>query len=233
MEIGFDVISDLRLSPNDTFKWTNKATSLYCIVAGNVSADTRTIIQTLGHLSKFYKGVFYIPGTLEYESISDIEYRNEELIAICELMDNVVILLHNVVIIDGVAIVGINGWGELPEDYDIENIQRLHEREDDYLYLTKTVEKLQRHLDVKKIVVASSVVPKKELYFGQLEENHLTPMIPKFESCILEDTEHKISHWIFGTYDNIVDITIDNINYVNNSYYGRKNYWAKRIAITL
>jgi hypothetical protein len=35
MKIGFDLISDLNLSPNDSFNWENKATSLYCIIAGN------------------------------------------------------------------------------------------------------------------------------------------------------------------------------------------------------
>jgi hypothetical protein len=231
MEIGFDVISDLRLSPNDSFKWNNKATSLYCIVAGNLSSDTRTIIQTLGHLSKCYQGVFYIPGPLEYQDIEDVEYKTEELIAICELLDNVAILYHNVAMIDGVAVVAINGWGELPEEYNVENIQRLHEREDDYVYLIKAIEKLQKHLDVKKIVIASSIVPKKQLYFGQVTETDLTPMVPKFESCLLEDTEHKVSHWIFGTYDNVVDVTLNEINYVNNPCYTRKNYWPKRITV--
>lgn len=232
MEIGFDVISDLRLSPNDSFKWNNKATSLYCIVAGNVSADTRTIIQTLSHLSKFYLGVFFVPGNLEYENFTDIEYRTEELTAICEMLSNVTILYRKVAIIDGIAVVGINGWGELPEEYAVENIQRLHEREDDYLYLRKTIEKLQRHLDVKKIVIASSIVPKKELYFGQAPDNDLTPMIPKFDNCLEADTEHKVSNWIYGSYDNVVDITLNDINYVNNSHLS-KNYWAKRISINI
>jgi hypothetical protein len=177
--------------------------------------------------------VFYIPGTLEYQDIDDVEYRTEELVAICDLLDNVSILYHNVAILDGVAVIAINGWGELPEDYQVQNIQKLHEREDDYLYLVKSIEKLQRHLDVKKIVVVSSIVPKKELYFGQDPSTNLTPLIPKFHNCLQEDTEHKVSHWIFGTYENIVDVTLDNINYVNNSYYARKNYWAKRVLVKI
>ena len=51
--IGFDLISDLNLSPEDSFNWEGKATSLYCIIAGNISEDLRTIKQTLSHLSKF------------------------------------------------------------------------------------------------------------------------------------------------------------------------------------
>ena len=229
MEIGFDVISDLCLSPNDSFKWTNKATSLYCIVAGNVSSDTRTIIQTLGHLAKYYQGVFYIPGRLEYEGHEDIQTRTEELAAICDYLDNVAILYHNVAMIDGVAVAGVNGWGNLPEEYSLDNIQRLHEREDDLLYLYKTVERLQVHMDVKKIVLVSSAVPRKDLYFGQLPEYVET--MPTLSSCVDYDTEKKVSHWVFGTYDNVVDITINNINYVNNTYYSSRNYWAKRITV--
>lgn len=229
MEIGFDVISDLCLSPNDNFKWTNKATSLYCIVAGNVSSDTRTIIQTLGHLAKYYQGVFYIPGRLEYEGFDDIDMRTEELAAICDHLDSVAILHHNVAMIDGIAVVGVNGWGSLPEDYNLTNIQMLHEREDDLLYLYKTIERLQVHMDVKKIIVASSAVPRKDLYFGQLPE-HVETM-PTLSSCAQFDTEKKLSHWVFGTYENVVDVTVNDINYINNAYVKSRNYWAKRVTI--
>jgi hypothetical protein len=229
MEIGFDVISDLCLSPNDNFKWTNKATSLYCIVAGNISSDTRTIIQTLGHLAKYYQGVFYIPGRLEYEGFDDLEMRTEELAAICDHLDSVAILHHNVAMIDGIAVVGVNGWGSLPEDYNLTNIQMLHEREDDLLYLYKTIERLQVHMDVKKIIVASSAVPRKDLYFGQLPE-HVETM-PTLSSCAQFDTEKKLSHWVFGTYENVVDVTVNDINYINNAYVKSRNYWAKRVTI--
>ena len=229
MEIGFDVISDLCLSPNDNFKWTSKATSLYCIVAGNISSDTRTIIQTLGHLAKYYQGVFYIPGRLEYEGFDDLEMRTEELAAICDHLDSVAILHHNVAMIDGIAVVGVNGWGSLPEDYNLTNIQMLHEREDDLLYLYKTIERLQVHMDVKKIIVASSAVPRKDLYFGQLPEYVET--MPTLSSCAQFDTEKKLSHWVFGTYENVVDVTVNDINYINNAYVKSRNYWAKRVTI--
>ena len=58
-DIGFDVIGDLNLSINDSFNWENKATSLYCIVAGNISTNLRVVRQTLLHLGQFYQGVFY------------------------------------------------------------------------------------------------------------------------------------------------------------------------------
>lgn len=62
MKIGFDVISDLNLGPDEQFSWEGKATSLYCIIAGNISNDLRTIHQILLHLSHFYQGVFYTAG---------------------------------------------------------------------------------------------------------------------------------------------------------------------------
>jgi hypothetical protein len=231
MEIGFDVINDLCLGPEDTFKWINKATSLYCIVAGNISSDTRTIIHTLSHISKQYINVFYVPGTLEYEGIEDIDYRTEELIAICEHIGNVTMLYHNLAIIDGVAIIGANGWGPLPEDYTITNIQKLHEREDDFLYLLSAIEKLQYHLDVKKIIVVTSTVPKKDLYFKQEPDN--LELSTKLVTCLQKDTENKTSHWIFGTYKNVVDTTINGVNYINNPYTKSKHYWPKRININL
>ena len=87
------------------------------------------------------------------------------------------------------------------------------------------------HLDVKKIVIASNAVPKKDLFFGQLPEYIET--MPRLSSCSQFDTEKKISNWVFGTYENVVDITIDNVNYVNNPYFKSRNYWAKRITVKI
>jgi hypothetical protein len=82
--IGFDLISDLNLSPEDSFNWEGKATSLYCIIAGNISEDLRTIKQTLLHLSKFYQGIFYTLGSLEYHHTIDVHKRTEEIHKICK-----------------------------------------------------------------------------------------------------------------------------------------------------
>ena len=109
-EVGFDYISDLFLSPDESFNWENKATSLYCIVAGNISSDLRTLYQTLAHLGKHYQGVFYIPGILEYETTDSITIRTEEIISIVSNIKNVCLLHQHVAIVDGIAIVGINGW---------------------------------------------------------------------------------------------------------------------------
>jgi hypothetical protein len=108
-DIGFDVISDLYLDPNDSFSWENKATSLYCIVAGNLSANIRTVTQVLLHLSTKYQGVFFIPGKLEYENSDDYNLRSLELATIGDSIPNLMMLHQNAVVIDGVDILGSNG----------------------------------------------------------------------------------------------------------------------------
>ena len=122
MTIGFDVISDLNLSSEDSFNWEGKATSLYCIIAGNISNDLRTIHQTLLHLSRFYQGVFYTLGSLEYDGVIDIDKRTEDLGRLCRTIKNVAVLHHHVVIIDGIAIAGANGWygNTIPSDLETE-----------------------------------------------------------------------------------------------------------------
>lgn len=230
MEISFDIISDLKLGPEDSFNWEGKATSLYCLLPGNISSDLRTVLQTLAHLSKLYQGVFYIPGTLEYEGADDIDVRTEHLLNICSKIKNLAVLHHNVVLIDGVAVLGANGWGENSDNYNLgKKIQVDSARLIDASYLFKAIEKLQRHLDVKKIVIVTSAVPNKELFFGQ-EPAYVEYTLP-LKSSLISDTESKVTHWVFGTYDKDVDTTVDGINYVNNCYLNKNPYWAKRINI--
>ena len=230
MEIGFDVISDLNLSPEESFNWEGKSTSLYCIVAGNVSSDLRTVLQTLAHLSKQYQGVFYTPGSLEYEDCDDINARTHDILSVCSKIHNLAVLHHNVVIIDGVAILGANGWGkDLLQEDDMAHSQIDMHRMEDTAYLHKSLEKLQRHLDVKKILVVSSAVPHRNLYFNE-EPEFISGILPLVASLV-SDTESKVSNWVFGIHEKIVDTTINNINYCNNPYLKRNPYWAKRVTV--
>ena len=230
MKIGFDIISDLNLGPDEHFDWEGKATSLYCIIAGNISNDLRTIHQILLHLSHFYQGVFYTAGTLEYEGASHIPTRTNELYTLCKTIRNVAYFHNHVVIFDGIAIVGTNGWfitdfsHALLSPIDIEN-----ERYEDLGYLGNSIEKLQLHLDVKKIVIISHSAPGHELMFG--EEPDEIHSVPPLKLALIKDLEAKVTHWIYGQYNKSVDTVIDDINYINNSYYKRNPYWAKRIEI--
>lgn len=222
MKIGFDVISDLYLSPEDSFNWENKATSLYCVIAGNVSSDVRTIVQTLAHLSRFYQGIFYIPGYLEYEDTLDVQSKTREIVNICNKIKNVAVLQNRIVIIDGVAILGCNGWygNATSEDPDFET-ELITEKYNDLMYLKNGIEKLQRHLDVKKIIIVTNSVPSKKFYFGEEPESAEDEISPNMVLSV--DKESKVTHWAFGTYKKIVDTTIDSINYVNNPYLNCEN----------
>jgi len=231
-DIGFDILSDLKLSPNDSFNWENKASSLYCIVTGNISSDLRTVLQTLAHLGTCYQGVFFVPGMLEYETATDIQSRTEELMSLTVAIPNVCMLHHHVVMIDGIAIIGANGWTNADtKNLTLENLMEAASRDEDTTYLYRSVEKLQKHLDIKKIIVVTNAVPHPDLYFKETPEV-TEAQIPLYEA-LRSDTEHKVSHWVFGTYDKIVDTKIDNINYVNNPRPYNQPYWAKRITLTV
>jgi len=230
-DIGFDVISDLNLGPNDSFNWENKASSLYCIVAGNISSDLRTIKQTLLHLTRCYQGVFYVPGTLEYKHCSSIPERIIELIDIVERIPNACMLHQHVAVIDGIAIVGVNGWCTAGSSNTFDGVIEGIARKEDFLYLKSSLSRLQRHLDVKKIIVVTSAVPNTDLYFKE-NPDYVEDQIPL--SDVLEvDTEKKTVHWVFGTYDKLVDTTIDGINYINNPRPSKTPYWAKRLTISV
>lgn len=232
MDIGFDIISDLYLTPEESFNWENKATSLYCIVAGNVSTDTRTIYQTLGHLARFYQGIFYVPGPLEYQNCININIRTQELFNVCTRIPKVAMLYQHVVIIDGIAIVGCNGWSVDPDQFPNLSPREIDTaRYEDILYTKKSIDKLQTHLDVKRMIIVSNSVPKKELYFGEVPDYYDEQV--QLDFGLNADTESKVTNWVFGTYKKIVDTTLNNINYVNNPYYKIRPYWAKRITISL
>jgi hypothetical protein len=232
MKIGFDLISDLYLAPGDEFNWEGKATSLYCLIAGNISYDLRTISNTLAHLSKFYQGVFYTPGALEFKEAEDIPNRIFELNYICKRIPHVVFLHQQVVIIDGVAVLGCNGWiGNLiPAMHSSERTIE-ENRHNDIVYLKNSIEKLQKHCDVTRIFVLTNSVPNKDLYFGEI------PRVVKYQpelalTHMLDlDSEAKISHWAYGTYEKLVDTNINGVNYVANPSFDRNPYWAKRIDV--
>jgi hypothetical protein len=226
MEVSFDIISDLYLNPEDNFNWEGKSTSLYCIVAGNVSSDLRTLFITISHLSKFYQGIFYIPGVLEYTGAVSFEDRTKEILNIFKPLNNIAILYHHVVIIDKVAVLGANCWSLENKTNILDNTMY---RLEDIAYLNRSVQKLQTHLDVKNIILVTNAVPKKELYFGEEPNQYTDHVYP--ELCLNKDTEFKITHWVYGTYDKSVETNINNITYINNSYYKRKPYWPKRVTV--
>lgn len=231
MTLGFDIISDLSLTYKNKLDWEGKPTSLFCIIAGNITSDLKILEETLLHLSQQYHGVFFIDGPAEIGELHNHTERTEQIARITNSIQNIVYLHTNVVIVDGVALVGINGWfgNYMPTD-EIDQIRLTYLMHEDVSYLNKTIEKLQLHVDVKKIVIISSSVPNTELFYSDV------PFVPDDDGLtvsLLEDTEHKVDKWVFGSSDKMVDATLGGINYVNNGCFGKTPYWPKRIEISL
>jgi len=242
VEIGFDVISDLNLEPNDSFNWEGKPTSLYCLLSGNISSNVLTVGQTLIHLSKLYQGVFYIPGELEYQTADDINKRTEDLLSISEQIPNVAMLHHNVVIVDGIAIMGSNCWETAHEpgkSISIDDLKYYQYRLDDMGFLHQTIERLQRHGDVRKIIVVTNAVPNANCYFGQVPE--YSNLQAPIDTVLNADTEAKISHWVYGSYGKPVEATLlvprkNDILALTNPLIDKsdvKNFYAKRFVINV
>lgn len=229
MSVAFDVISDLKLSKENKLDWEGKPTSLFCIIAGNISDDLEVLKETLSHLSLLYHGVFFIDGALEIGSLSTQAKKIDEIANIVKEMQNVVYLHNNVVIIDGIAIVGINGWygNKDPGDpFDMVRLEYYMHEEAGYLH--KTIEKLQLHVDVKQIVVVSNSVPIVDLFYNQ---NPYLPDTFGLITALMQDTERKVHTWVYGSSDKMVDAVNDGIRFVNNGCFDKQPYWPKRIEI--
>jgi predicted phosphodiesterase len=262
MTFAFDLISDLHVESWNSFDWTGQPTAPYCIVAGDVSRDRKRLIETLDHLGKCYAGVFYIDGNDEHRPyMSDLGQSYHDLSRELKKLVNVVYMQNNVIIINGVAILGTNGWWS----YDFDPLQNYEESMawyEDYLhvpssvsssiigvayndaaYLAKSVHKLQTHKDVHSIVVVSHTVPTPMLteHDIQLVGSHRYNLLGNqhLMTALIEDTERKIKVWCFGHYHRPVDRIIRDIRYVNNcrgrgdTPWSQSVYYPRRIEINI
>jgi len=232
MKIGFDLISDLYLEPGDKFDWEDKATSLYCVIPGNISYDLRTISKTLLHLGQYYQGIFYAPGALEFQETESISSRLYELNMLCKRLPRIALLHQQVVIIDGIALVGCNGWvgNTIPTTMDaLISVEK--GRTEDNIYLRTSIEKLQKHGDVTKIFILTNSVPNESLYFGEVPKIiSYRPELALIHMLDL-DSEAKITHWAYGTYEKSVDTNINGVNFIANPSFNKNPYYAKRIEV--
>jgi predicted phosphohydrolase len=229
MNVGFDIISDLYLTGLDEFNWDSKPTSLFCLIPGNITSDLNILYKTLMHLRKLYQGVFFIDGSLENGDHNNSDIRVKEIARVCQNIPNVVYLHANVAIVDGVALIGINGWEEsstINTDVDIFHVKA--NRYDDIMYLENTIERLQLHVDIKKIIVLSNSIPTKELYFSEDGKNY-NELFPA--NTLHNDSEGKIVKWVFGSSDKMVDTEINGVKFVNNTKHDKNPYYPKRIEV--
>lgn len=228
---AFDLISDLNLAPNEPFNIADKPSSLFCIVAGNVSSDPNTIKNTIQHLSRIYKGVFYIDGALEHSDLRHYDHNINLLTKITKSFDNVAFLHSNVVVVDSIALLAANCWYgnhhyDDPVDLELAN----HYRFTDTLYLRNSIQKLQRHIDVKRIVMITSSIPNSELGFHS-KTNLPDPVGPSI--CLNADTESKVKTWLYGGYEFGADVERFGVRYINNPYRRDQLYWPRRFEIPL
>jgi UDP-2,3-diacylglucosamine pyrophosphatase LpxH len=262
MKFAFDLISDLHVETWRQFDWQGQATSPFCVVAGDVAQDPTTVGKTLEHLSESYQAVFYIDGNDEHKSNwADIGGNYQDLTDAIEQIEDVVYLQDNVVIINGVAIVGTNGWWTWDFDpgADVAQTQQWFQQHyhctagtteaitqlalSDAVYLAASIKKLQTHVDARQIVVVSHTVPLPELVQHDIPLNQsyrINIMGNSLMQDILSaDTEHKIKTWCFGHYHGSVDQTIRGIRYVNNcrgrgdTNWNQSVYYPRRIEIEI
>jgi predicted phosphodiesterase len=263
MKLAFDLISDLHVETWDQpFDWSGQATSMLCVVAGDISRDRATVVDTLRHLGECYRAVFYIDGNDEHRyALGDLGESYRSLVQELNDLPNVTYLQDNVCIVDGVAFLGTNAWWTFDMDPYIDYDQSrewFRERYqinrtdvdavesmaiNDFAYLAKSIERLQTHQDVKKIVVVTHTVPCVDLIKHDNELANTHRLNSSGNSHIMKvvagDTESKIHTWCFGHYHGDVDSVIGGVRYVNNCR-GRGNtpwsksvYYPKRIEINL
>ena len=124
MTFAFDLISDLHIETwGGQFDWTGRATSPICVVAGDIALDRTTVLRTLRHLGQCYQAVFYVDGNDEHtDYLEDLGASYSDLVKKINRIPNVVYLQDNVVVVDGVAILGTNGWWGFDFDLGIDMI---------------------------------------------------------------------------------------------------------------
>jgi len=260
MSFAFDLISDLHAETWPEFDWTNQATSPFCVVAGDISRDRTVVKRILKQLGQCYQAVFYIDGNDEHRyHLDHLSASYVDLTREIERIPNIVYLQDNVVVVDGVAILGTNGWFGFDFDLAIDpdqveqwcqdtykissvattNIARF--ASNDAAYMVSSIKRLQTHNDVKKIVMVTHTVPDPQLIAHDIDlegSMRFNTMGNRYMMQALgADTEHKIHTWCFGHYHGSVDQVRSNVRFVNNcrgrgdTKYSQYAYYPRRIVI--
>lgn len=262
MQVAFDLISDLHAETWGEFDWDGKPTSPIAIVAGDIARDRIKLVEVLTHLGECYQAVFYIDGNEEHKNYKeDLGASYQDLILKLQKIPNVVYLQDNVVVIDGVAVLGTNGWYGFDFDIniDVDDAMRwcsetYHMNPDsvakiqscaisDATYMISSIKRLQTHQDVKKIVVVTHTVPDPQLIAHDLylSGNYKFNVMGNryMMQALAADTENKIHTWCFGHYHGSVDQIHRGIRFLNNcrgrgdSDWKQHVYHPRRITIDI
>lgn len=232
--VAFDVISDLALDSAQDFDWQDRVTSLNCIVAGNVSAHLDVVRGVLEHLSEVYAAVFYIDGGLEHPDLETAAETQAVINKICKSIPRVFYLYGNAIVLDGLAVLGVNGWyaNRPTTDDEIEILRNEILRIDNSNYLGRTITTLQKHPDVQEILVVTGCLPAQELMFGETKYAETPESLGPVQALEF-DSENKAKTWVYGGYPCDTDTTIAGVRYVSNPKNDKNPYWARRIEVDL
>jgi len=260
MTFAFDLISDLHTDTWPEFDWSGQATSPVCVVAGDVAIDRQLLKKTLTHLGQNYQAVFYIDGNDEHRNtFEQLGDSYKDLVDTVSNIKNVVYMHDQVVIINGVAILATNGWWSfdwnrkfsvehcmtsLQQYYNISETATqtmLAHSINDSDYIERSLERLQTHQDVKKIVIITHTVPQGQFieHDSYLTNSYRinTGVNSHIASGLSIDTEEKTKVWCFGHFHQSVDQVVDGIRYVCNprgrttTPWHRDPYFPVRIEI--
>ena len=239
MSFAFDLISDIHTETWPDFNWTGRATSPYCVVAGDLARDREAVTNTLRHLGQCYQAVFYVDGNDEHRYFyDDLNNSYADLASRIRKIPNVVFLQDNVVVVDGVAILGTNGWWTYDFDPGIDTEQTSQWFQEqtgvnnlvtrcvnrmamtDATYMLSSVRRLQTHNDVKKIVCVTHTVPNSSLVSHDIGLANTFRFKTMGNSLMMRalaaDTEKKMHTWCFGHYHGSIDQIQQGIRFVNN-----------------
>ncbi len=112
MKIHFDLISDLHVDTwDEKFSWEGKATSLYAVVAGDITRDRSQVRGILEEISKHYVMTMFVDGNDEHRwTLDDLGDSYKTLKQELADIPNFIWLQDDSLVIDNVAFIGTNGW---------------------------------------------------------------------------------------------------------------------------
>lgn len=229
MNLSVDIISDLHVAEDEEFDWAGKPTSLFCLVAGGVSSNIATLRRVLTELGQVYRGVFFIDGAADHQNFTDIPANVAKISTLCSELNNVVYLHNHVVILNQVALIGINGWYyNHGIDDPVQKASLDMCKMEDIAFLSNAIKKMRQHSDVKKIAVLSGSVPAEFfLYRANFDENlKIEPGM-----ALYSDNTNVVTTWMFGGSNLCVDTQSTQRHFVNNPKISGQPYWPKRVNI--
>jgi len=252
--IDFDIISDLFLEETDVFSWENKATSVNCIIAGNISSDRPTLLNALREIAKYYNNVFFIDGMVDHAGFNgNYEESYANLTSEIKLINNVFFMHDNIIMLKDIAIVATNAWTTLDflgsasaED----NIVFLEARDDlpgeissamihmakmDVLYLENSIDACTVMDECNSILMITNAVPLPSLISHDLDYSDTVlgditgnSFLPNF---INKSKDKLLANWVFGRYDGYIDQTIQGVRFLNNPARSLDLYYPKVLTV--